>query len=449
MDAKNSRPKQVVIVGGGFGGLSTAKKLAGMDINVTLVDKRNYHLFQPLLYQVATGGLSPADIAYPLRVVVGHHKNIEILLGEVLEVNKEEQWIRTERNKIRFDYLILACGSTYTYFGQNQWEKFAPGLKTIPQSTEIRRRVFLAFEKAEREEDPIKQKACLTFVIVGGGPTGVELAGAIGEITRYSMTKDFHHIRPQQTRIILVEAGKRILATMPENLSLEAVRELEQLGVQVWTNSKVANINEHGIQVGNEFIEAGTILWAAGVGANPINKSLNVELDRASRVIVERDCSIPGYPNIFVIGDQAHHKYGPDGAPLPGLAPVAMQQGRYVAKLIKREVAGTKIRPTFVFKDKGQMATIGRSRAVAMYKGITFHGFMAWLAWLLVHVYYLIGFKNRLIVLYTWAWTYMTYRRGARLIVEEESHLGDIQDTRVEGTMPSRPRQETSKPLTS
>ncbi|WP_408098913.1 NAD(P)/FAD-dependent oxidoreductase [Peredibacter sp. HCB2-198] len=410
----------VVVIGGGFGGLAAAKALAkSKNLKITLVDKRNYHLFQPLLYQVAMAGLSPAEIAYPLRSLLASHDQVEILLGEVKEINKEEKWIQTDSNKIHFDYLILACGSTYTYFNSPQWEPFAPGLKNIMQATEIRRRVFLAFEKAEREADKKKQEFYTTFVVVGGGPTGVELAGTLGEITRYSILRDFDHIKPQQTKIILIEAGPKILPTMTEELSREAVRELGELGVEVRVNSKVSDINENGIMAGEHFIEASTILWAAGVAANPLNKKLNVELDRQGRVIVNRDLSIPGHPTIFVIGDQAHYEWGAEKKPLPGLAPVAMQQGRFVAKYIRHQLDGRKL-PEFRYVDKGQMATVGRSRAVAMFRGIEIHGFVAWMAWLVVHIYYLIGFKNRLFVLFTWAWMYLTNRRGARLIIEKE-----------------------------
>ena len=417
----NSSVLNVVIVGGGFGGLAAARSLSkSKDIKVTLIDKRNYHLFQPLLYQVAMAGLSPAEIAYPLRAILSHQKNVDILLGEVKTINKEEKWIETTSNKVFFDYLILACGSTYTYFNSPEWEPFAPGLKTINQATEIRRRVFLAFEKAERENDQQKQRMYTTFVVVGGGPTGVELAGSLGEITRYSILRDFNHILTYQTKIILIEAGPRILPSMTPELSREAVRELDQLGVEVRVNTKVSEINAKGIKAGNDFIESETILWAAGVAANPLNKTLGAELDRQGRVIVKHDLSIPGHPSIFVIGDQAHYKWGAENMPLPGLAPVAMQQGRFVGSLIKKTLTGKRPLETFKYIDKGQMATVGRSRAVAMYKGLHFSGFVAWMAWLLVHIYYLIGFKNRLFVLFQWAWTYLTFRRGARLIIEKE-----------------------------
>lgn len=415
------KSSNVVIVGGGFGGLAAAKALSkNKEIQITLIDKRNYHLFQPLLYQVAMAGLSPAEIAYPLRALLTNHKNVEVLLGEVKTVNKEEKWVETDTNKVFFDYLILACGSTYTYFNSPQWEPFAPGLKTIPQATEIRRRVFLSFEKAERESDPEIQKIHTTFVVVGGGPTGVELAGSIGEITRYSLLKDFHHIQTCQTKIILIEAGPTILPTMTPELSKEAMRELSELGVEVRVNTKVSEINENGIMAGDDFIKTQTILWAAGVAANPINKKLDTELDRQGRIIVKEDLSLPNHPEIFAVGDQAHYKWGENSMPLPGLAPVAMQEGRFVAKVIRKKIMNQAPPEVFKYVDKGQMATVGRSRAVAMYKGLSFSGFIAWAAWLIVHIYYLIGFKNRIFVLFQWAWTYFTFRRGARLIVEKE-----------------------------
>lgn len=411
----------IVIVGGGFGGLSAAKSLAkNPDLKITLIDKNNYHLFQPLLYQVAMAGLSPAEIAYPLRVLLSSYKNVDILMGKVVSINKEEKYLETEEDKISFDYLILACGSTTSYFNSPEWEKFAPSLKSLQQATDIRRRVFLAFERAEREANQEEKKKLMTFVIVGAGPTGVELAGSLGEITRFSIQKDFHHITTEQTRILLVEGGPRVLSSMTPEMSSEAERELKELGVEVRTNSKVSKISDDGIVIGDEFIPASTVLWAAGVASNPINKTLDVELDRQGRVIVQKDLRVPGFPYIFVIGDQAHCQSPIENVALPGLAPVAMQQGRFVGKIIRRTVEGREVPDTFVYTDKGQMATIGRSRAVAMYKGLSFAGFTAWMAWLLVHIYYLIGFKNRLFVLFQWSWTYLTYRRGARLIIQKD-----------------------------
>lgn len=411
----------IVIVGGGFGGLSAAKSLAkNPDLKITLIDKNNYHLFQPLLYQVAMAGLSPAEIAYPLRVLLSSYKNVDILMGKVVSINKEEKYLETEEDRISFDYLILACGSTTSYFNSPEWEKFAPSLKSLQQATDIRRRVFLAFERAEREASQEEKKKLMTFVIVGAGPTGVELAGSLGEITRFSIQKDFHHITTEQTRILLVEGGPRVLSSMTPEMSSEAERELKELGVEVRTNSKVSKISDDGIVIGDEFIPASTVLWAAGVASNPINKTLDVGLDRQGRVIVQKDLRVPGFPFIFVIGDQAHCQSPIENVALPGLAPVAMQQGRFVGKIIRRTVEGREVPDTFVYTDKGQMATIGRSRAVAMYKGLSFAGFTAWMAWLLVHIYYLIGFKNRLFVLFQWSWTYLTYRRGARLIIQKD-----------------------------
>lgn len=411
----------VVIVGGGFGGLAAAKNLAkNGQLQVTLVDKKNYHLFQPLLYQVAMAGLSPAEIAYPLRALLSQYENAEILLGEVKEINKEEKWIRTPTNKIHFDYLILACGSTYTYFNAPQFEPFAPGLKTISQATEIRRRVFMAFERAERSEDLREQNFNLTFVVVGGGPTGVELAGSLGEITRYTLRKEFNHIESTQAKIILLEAGPTILPSFTPKLRRKAQKQLEELGVEVRVNQLVSQIDELGITAGGNFISAATVLWAAGVAANPLNKTLQTELDHKGRVMVQPDLSIPHFPDIFVIGDQAYLEWGKDKQALPGLAPVAMQQGRYLAKLIKHRTLDHRPPGPFKYIDKGQMATIGRSRAVALFKGLEISGFSAWMTWLLIHIYYLSGFKNRVFVMIQWIWTYLTFRRGARLIVEKE-----------------------------
>ena len=412
--------KHIVIVGGGFGGLSAAKTLANNPlVNLTLIDKRNYHLFQPLLYQVATAGLSPAEIAYPLRSILSGSDNLSVIMGEVASVDQGKRIVKTHENEFHYDYLILSCGATQTYFNHDEWEVNAPSLKTLEQATEIRRRVFLAFEEAEKTLDIEKKKKCLTFIVIGGGPTGVELAGALGEITRYTLSKDFKHINPQHTRVILIEAGPRILPSFSKDLSLEAMRDLEKFGIQVWTNSPVSLINEDGVQVGKEFLSSNTVIWAAGVGANKINKLISNEIDKAGRIIVEPDLSIKNNPHVFVIGDQAHTKDGIEQKPLPGLAPVAMQQGRYVAKLIINELKG-KERKKFHYNDKGQMATIGKSKAVAMFRGFEFKGFIAWMAWLVVHIYYLIGFKNRIFVILQWAWMYTTSRRGARLIVDKE-----------------------------
>lgn len=416
--------KHVVIVGGGFGGLSAAKALAKSDFRVTLIDKRNYHLFQPLLYQVATAALSPADIAYPLRGVL-RGKDVEIVLGSVKSVNKAEKFLELEAGeKISFDYLVLACGSTYTYFNSPQFEAHAPGLKNISQATEIRKKVLLAYEEAERTTDEKLREALLTFVVVGGGPTGVELAGSLSEIAHHSLVRDFHHINTGSAKVILIEAGPKILSTMPDDLIEIAQQELRDLSVEVRTNSRVSNVTADGIMIGEEFIPSRTILWAAGVAAVPLNKKLDVPLDRQGRVIVGRDCALKDFPFIFVIGDQAHHAYGHEAQPLPGLAPVAMQQGRYVARVIKAEaLQGKRDRDLFRYTDKGQMATIGRSKAVAMYKGIHISGIIAWMSWLFVHIYYLIGFKNRLSVIFQWAWTYLTFKRGARLIIQDETRM--------------------------
>lgn len=410
-----SERKRVILVGGGFGGLNAGKNLASSseDLDVLIIDRRNHHLFQPLLYQVAMAGLSPAEISIPIRSLFSNHRNIQVLMGEVLQVDPRAQKIVTDIGEFSYDYLILACGSEHSYFGHDEWEDFAPGLKTLEQATEIRRRVLTAFEKAEclpREE----QKKWLTFVIVGGGPTGVELAGALGEITRFTLTEDFRHITPSVTRVILVEAGARLLAAFHEDLGRKAQRDLESLGVQIWTNCRVSEVNCDGVRIGNEFVEAKTVIWAAGVKPSPLNAQLQSPLDKQGRVIVKSDCSLPDFANVFVIGDQAAFQKE-DGAFLPGLAPVAMQQGRFVAHQVLRDLQG-KAREPFHYRDKGQVATIGRKLAVVEVGKLRFTGFLAWWVWLLVHIYYLIGFKNRFFVIWEWAFSYLTYRRGARLI---------------------------------
>ena len=407
----------VLVVGAGFAGLNAAKIFGeNGKHNVTVLDRHNYHLFQPLLYQVAMAGLSPAEIATPIRSVLSGYKNVRVLLGEVQEVLPSEKKVRGDFGEIFFDYLLVATGAQHSYFGKNEWEEFAPGLKTLEQATEIRCRVLTAFELAEREADLDKQKAYLTFVVIGGGPTGVELAGALGEISRYTLNKDFRSIDPRRTRIILIEAGKRILASFSEECSAHALRDLEKLGVSVWANTRVTNVSAEGVTMGNEFLRATTVIWGAGVQPSPLNTQMSAPLDRSGRVKVNPDLSLPGHPEIFVAGDQVFFEN--KGAALPGQAPVAMQQGRHAARNILALASGKPTKP-FQYLDKGQMATIGRSRAVVEFHGLRFFGFFAWLTWLVVHVYYLIGFKNRLIVLIQWIWSYMSYRRGARLIVQK------------------------------
>jgi NADH dehydrogenase len=413
---KNPR-KRVIIVGGGFAGLNAAKILGryGDELSVVLIDRRNHHLFQPLLYQVAMAGLSPADIAAPIRHLLSPYRNITVLQGEVRRVDVEAGVVQGDFGELSYDYLLLAAGAMHAYFGHEEWEPYAPGLKTVEQATEIRRRVLTAFEKAEAHpEDSRERKRLLTFAIVGGGPTGVELAGAIGEMSRTTLARDFRNIDPKLTRVILIEAGPRILTSFHDELASRATRDLESLGVQVWTNSPVTKVDAHGVEIDDERIDAATVLWAAGVRASEF-EALAGERDRQHRIVVGPDLSLPGHPEIFVAGDLAHAK-DEAGRPYPGLAPVAMQQGRYVARAILRELAGED-RGRFEYVDKGQMATIGRSRAIVEVGKLRFGGRFAWWTWLLVHIYYLTGFHNRLLVLIQWAWSYLTFSRGARLIV--------------------------------
>lgn len=425
-------PKRVVIVGGGFAGLNAAKKLRrSRDVEVILIDRRNHHLFQPLLYQVATAGLSPAEIAAPIRGILSHCKNTRVLQGEVTSVDFEEQQVDTDFGPVAYDYLILACGATHSYFGHDDWERSAPGLKTIENATDIRRRILVAYEMAERTDDRELQKRHLTFVVVGGGPTGVEMAGAIGEMSRYTLARDFRSINASSARVFLMEAGSRVLAAFPEDLSNRAARDLEKLGVQIWPSSRVTEVDENGVTVGGERIEASTVIWAAGVKASPLGAKLGLETDRQGRVIVGRDLSVGGYSNVFVLGDQAHFKEE-NGEPLPGLAPVAVQQGRFVARNILLEIAG-KPRREFRYVDKGIMATIGRNKAVCQTGKWKFTGRFAWVTWLVVHIYFLTGFRNRLFVVMQWAWSYVTYRRGARLIVGEEPAIVDEQQVAPAG----------------
>ena len=409
----------VLIIGGGFAGLNAAKRLGGASgVNVTLIDRTNHHLFQPLLYQVAMAGLSPADIAAPIRSMLSRFPNIRVLLGEVRSLDLGRNVVVADFGEVEFDYLILACGARHSYFGHDEWEEHAPGLKNLEQATEIRRRVLLAYEEAERTTTPDDRKRLLTFVVVGGGPTGVELAGAIGEMSRFTLAKDFRNVDPTLARVILLEAGPRILPSFNEQQAARATRDLEHLGAQVWTNSAVTKIDADGVEIGGERIRAATVLWAAGVKASPLGAVACLEVDRQGRVLVEPDLSVKGHKNVFVAGDQACFTHQ-TGKPLPGTAPVAMQQGRYLARTIRRELAG-KARQPFRFEDKGQMATIGRSRAIVQIGRLSMAGFPAWLLWLVVHIYYLTGFKNRLLVVLQWAWSYVSFRRGARLIVSKE-----------------------------
>jgi NADH dehydrogenase len=420
-----SAPHHVVIVGGGFGGLYAAQSLKGAPLRVTLIDRRNFHLFQPLLYQVATGGLSPANIAAPLRAVLKDQKNVKVVLGEVKRIDVARRRVELNDSAIDYDTLIVATGARHHYFGHDEWERWAPGLKTIEDATEIRRRILTAFEMAEREIDPRRQQEWLTFVVVGGGPTGVELAGTLGELSHHTLRGNFRYIDPARASILLIEGLERILTTYPPKLSEKATRQLNRLGVTVRTNSFVTDLtnNEVTIRSGSqtERIATRTVLWAAGVQASPLGRQLaeatGATLDKAGRVMVEPDLSLPGHPEIFVIGDLAHYAHQ-TGKPLPGVAPTAMQQGRYVANLLRSRLRGKNLRP-FRYKDYGSMATIGRAAAVADLGWLRFSGFFAWLAWLFVHLINLIRFENRLLVLMQWAVNYFTRNRSARLITGE------------------------------
>lgn len=416
-------PRQVLIVGAGFGGLNAVKGLGNASgVEVTVVDRSNHHLFQPLLYQVAMAGLSPAEIAAPIRTLLSSFRNVRVLQGAVTAVDPASRSVTTDFGSLKYDYLLLACGARHSYFGHDEWEENAPGLKTLEQATEIRRRILSAFEIAERISDKDEQRRQLTFVIVGGGPTGVELAGAIGEMSRFTLARDFRNIDAKLARIILIEAGPRILPMFSAEQASRATRDLETLGVQVWVLSKVTGIDADGVTVGGERIHAATVLWAAGVEASKIGRQVSSDLDRQGRVMVEPDLSLKQHPNIFVIGDMAHYAHE-TGKPLPGSAPVAMQQGRYIARTILRDLKGEKREP-FHFVDKGQMATIGRSRAILEIGRLRLAGWIAWVLWLIIHIYYLTGFKNRLLVVAQWAWSYLTFGRGARLIVNRDWRLG-------------------------
>jgi len=412
--------KRVVIIGGGFAGLNAAKVL-GSDgrTSVTVVDQRNYHLFQPLLYQVALAGLNPSDIAAPIRGLLSDYPNVRVLLAQATGVDLPGREVLLEgREPLAFDYLIVASGANHAYFGHEQWEQFAPGLKTLEQATEIRRRILTAFEEAEMSADPAEKQRLLTFVVVGGGPTGVELAGAIAEMSRFTLARDFRSIDPRRSQVLLIEGAPRILMAFQPELSEAARHSLEHLGVQVRTGCVVTEVDGQGVVAGAERIPAATVVWAAGVKVSPLGASLGVELDPQGRVVVGADLSVPGHPEVFVLGDLAHAADA-DGKPLPGLAPVALQQGRAAARNILRDLDAGPRHP-FHYLDKGMLATIGKNQAVGQFRTLRFTGFTAWLAWLFVHIYFLTGFANRLLVVFHWAWSYVTFSRGARLILGKE-----------------------------
>jgi NADH dehydrogenase len=413
-------PQHVVIIGGGFGGLTAARALRHVAVRVTLIDRRNYHLFQPLLYQVATAGLSPADIASPIRAILRRQRNITVLLGRVTGIDIAGKAVLTEERRIAYDQLVVATGARHGYFNHEEWECFAPGLKKIDDATAIRGRILLAFERAESTGDERERRRLLTFVIVGGGPTGVEMAGAIAELARVALAIDFRNIDPKSARIVLVESGLRVLAKFPESLSMVAKRSLEKLGIEIRLGARVSRCDPAGVIVGNDRIDAQTIIWAAGVVASPAAKWLDAEKDDAGRVVVGCDLTLPGHPEIFVIGDTALSTAA-DGRPLPGIAPVAKQQGAYVARVIAMRVRGRPAPGPFRYRHLGTMATIGRRSAVADFGRFRLSGFVAWLLWGLVHVYFLVGFRNRIAVTMGWLWAYVNFGRGARLITGHDN----------------------------
>ena len=419
---KTTTQPRVVIIGAGFAGLRAARVLCNAPVKVTVIDRSNHHLFQPLLYQVATAALSPADISAPIRGVLKKQKNTEVLLAEVTGIDTQEQRVLMHNRSVPYDYLITATGARDNYFGHPEWEQHAPGLKELKDATAIRRKILLAFEAAEIETDPEKCKSLMTFVIVGAGPTGVEMAGAISELANKALASDFRHINPASARIVLVEAAPRILLAFPEKLAKKARTALNQLGVEVRTGEMVEAIDSEGAVIEGKHLPTKTVIWAAGVKASPAGTWLKAETDRAGRIKVLPDLSVAGHPNIFVIGDTT--SLAQDGKPLPGVAQVAIQQGDYAASLIVDRVEGKKEPGPFHYRDKGNLATVGRAYGVVDVRGFRFTGFFAWVFWLAVHIFFLIGFRNRLIVLFQWAWAYLTFQRGARLIIP-----GDVSDT--------------------
>jgi len=437
---QHTKPR-VVIVGAGFGGLLAARTLARYPVQITLVDRQNFHIFQPLLYQVATAGLSPDEIAAPIRWIMRSQRSVEVLMSEVRDFDLSRRVVKLEDGEVEYDYLVVAAGASHAYFGHDEWEPFAPGLKTIEDALEIRRRVLLGFELAERQpassDDKDREHAQLNFVVVGGGPTGVELAGTLAEISRQVLANEFRSIDPKRTRIVLLEGGPRVLPAYPEDLSRSAEEQLRHLGVEVQTSALVTQVAPGSVHIGESKLPATVILWAAGVAASPLGKKLGAPVDRAGRVLVNPDLSIPGHPEVFVVGDLAALK-DENGNWLPGVAPVAMQEGKATAHNIGNELRGEP-RKNFHYRNKGSLATIGRAAAVADFGKIHVSGFLAWLSWLFIHIFFLIGFRNRLIVLIQWAWSYLTYERGAWLITGDthlpgwkESQAGHRSKTRTQ-----------------
>jgi len=429
---QQTKPR-VVIVGAGFGGLLAARTLARYPVQITLVDRQNFHIFQPLLYQVATAGLSPDEIAAPIRWIMRSQRSVEVLMSEVRDFDLSRRVVKLEDGEVEYDYLIVAAGASHAYFGHDEWEPFAPGLKTIEDALEIRRRVLLGFELAERHpassDDKDREHAQLNFVVVGGGPTGVELAGTLAEISRQVLANEFRSIDPKRTRVVLLEGGPRVLPAYPEDLSHSAEEQLRQLGVEVQTSALVTQVARGSVHIGESKLPATVILWAAGVAASPLGKKLGAPVDRAGRVLVNPDLSIPGHPEVFVVGDLAALK-DENGKWLPGVAPVAMQEGKATAHNIGNELRGEP-RKNFHYRNKGSLATIGRAAAVADFGKIHVSGFLAWLSWLFIHIFFLVGFRSRLIVLIQWAWSYLTYERGAWLITGD-THLPGWKESQAE-----------------
>ncbi|WP_295947065.1 NAD(P)/FAD-dependent oxidoreductase [uncultured Xanthomonas sp.] len=417
----------LIVVGGGFAGLWATRALARTPLRITLIDRRNHHLFQPLLYQVATAGLSAPDIAAPLRQILRHQDNVEVRLGEVVDIDKQARQVRlADGQALAYDYLLVATGATHAYFGHDDWAAHAPGLKTLDDALQLRRHLLLAFERAEAETDPAARAAWLSFAIVGGGPTGVELAGTLAEIARHTLKHEFRHIDPAEARVRLIEAGPRVLSSFPEHLSAKAQQQLEKLGVEVLTGVPVADIDAHGYRLGDAFVPARTVVWAAGVAASPLAKTLQTPLDRSGRVQVQPDLSVPGHPELFVAGDLAALQQA-DGRPVPGVAPAAKQMGRHVADTLRRRLRGDTASVPFRYADYGNLATIGRMAAIVHLGRLQLSGVLAWWFWLAAHVFFLIGFRNRVVVLLNWAWAYWSYQRAARIILGDPPAAEDTQ----------------------